>query len=72
MNPVGMHEVNKADHRDRERAAEARRRGFAAAEERRGLFGMLLAKLRGLVRREKRQTAATKAGQPKGRGVAKA
>ena len=72
MNPVGMHEVNRAEHQDRERTAEARRRALAAADEGRGLFGRLLAKLRTLARREKRQAPARKGGQPKGRGVAEA
>lgn len=54
MNPVAMHEVNKARHQDLERLIEAQRQASAGRPQGSGFVHALLEKLSGLVGKRKR------------------
>lgn len=71
MNPVSMHEVNKARHQDLERATEARRNALGAVDARRGLVRTLLEKLNRLVSHSIRPPALQPLGAEGEREISK-
>jgi hypothetical protein len=70
MNPVAMHEVNKARHQDLQRGNDARRRASGSDHKRRGLVKSLLAKLRRLAGWQEALAGAAAVEQAEGPGTA--